>query len=758
MRPDISRRTLPICLLVFSLLPATEAQGQDLAVPIRWCVVEGAPAATSPAFVDEPDTDNVLWRRHERISEASFIPLTGITLRSGIWNLVEDPVLRYPVIPDQDTSNPNHQLGDVQEPFTDSKEAEATYNACAEAWRSDHGVENIGLLVVVARQIRTVDGGGLYVGTGSFNGHRLIVEDNAFLLPTSPLRRNNAILDGVDANLGHEIGHAMGGLFHVCPSAQGGDDANLMRQGGFDLVGADKVLDNFQLRSSVRDVDLNNAGAGVDGKECTSDDVTRTVDQIERLRTGARKTPGCKIVGTNLACSTVSDMSSAAIGDVALDAADIARLSVSAAEEEPYLELRMELLGTVEPELLRSADGFRYVFAMDIDDDPSTGGSPGLLGIPSAFGGAELVTEVRVAAAGTEEGFVSQASAWSFVEGRVFVLPERIFLGSGLHGRLVFVDSWDGSGAVRVTGSDVVVQLDKSFLPATLDRLRIQALVLEDMSPAPAVLDRLDHRPGEPGRSFRLRFPTFPTASVVPGAARPGETVELRARGLLPLRETKVFLGASMIATGSTDETGDLAVFLRLPKDSRPGRSLLTAGVKGTALEAVAVIEVLPSISDCNGNGVHDPEELAGGGGQDVNGNGIPDECEVRKVLWTLRGTAAGGTLTVALEGFSDTCTVTIVTTAGSTAEMVAVDLATALEADTCTTSQGFSTTATAGSIEVRGFLLGHVSTVLEDPGLGITIPVVAIPSLTPGGGVALVLLLMLAAWVAIRRSREVDS
>ena len=153
-----------------------------------------------------------------------------------------------------------------------------------------------------------------------------------------------------------------------------------------------------------------------------------------------------------------------------------------------------------------------------------------------------------------------------------------------------------------------------------------------------------------------------------------------------------------------------------LPGDLRPGRRLLTAGLKGTALEAVAVLEVLAPLDDCNGNGIDDSAELVDGGAQDVDGDGTPDDCQVGTMRWMLRGAAAGGTLTVTLAGFSGSCTVTIPTTAGSSAETVAAELAAALNADSCTNAQGFGATAMATSVEVRGFLLRHVSTVLDDP------------------------------------------
>jgi hypothetical protein len=79
------------------------AAAQTYSVPIRWCVIgddandngvpdageEGAPAFINPGAVGEADTDNVLWRRHERTSDNTYIPQADVTLRSSIYNIVD---------------------------------------------------------------------------------------------------------------------------------------------------------------------------------------------------------------------------------------------------------------------------------------------------------------------------------------------------------------------------------------------------------------------------------------------------------------------------------------------------------------------------------------------------------------------------------------------------------------------------------------------------------------------------------------------
>jgi hypothetical protein len=54
--------------------------------------------------------------------------------------------------------------------------------------------------------------------------------------------------------------------------------------------------------------------------------------------------------------------------------------------------------------------------------------------------------------------------------------------------------------------------------------------------------------------------------------------------------------------------------------------------------------------SDCNANGVYDPEDIAAGTSFDVNANGIPDECE-QTVFCTAKVNSCGGSPAIAASG-----------------------------------------------------------------------------------------------------------
>ena len=57
---------------------ATDANGNKFRhLPIQWCAVAGSPTAVTPGTVDPDnpgaDTNTVLWRRHERVSDRIYL-------------------------------------------------------------------------------------------------------------------------------------------------------------------------------------------------------------------------------------------------------------------------------------------------------------------------------------------------------------------------------------------------------------------------------------------------------------------------------------------------------------------------------------------------------------------------------------------------------------------------------------------------------------------------------------------------------------
>ena len=90
-----------------------------LFLPLRWCAVQGSPAVTNPAAVGEPDTDSVLWRRHERATDYIWFPGALISFRSAFTAGVVTSG-SYPVIADPAPGGPG-QPGDI-DPFSSQRQ------------------------------------------------------------------------------------------------------------------------------------------------------------------------------------------------------------------------------------------------------------------------------------------------------------------------------------------------------------------------------------------------------------------------------------------------------------------------------------------------------------------------------------------------------------------------------------------------------------------------------------------------------------
>jgi len=161
-----------------------------------------------------------------------------------------------------------------------------------------------------------------------------------------------------------------------------------------------------------------------------------------------------------------------------------------------------------------------------------------------------------------------------------------------------------------------------------------------------------------------------------------------------------------------------------------------------------------PCERDCNSNSTDDEFDATEGASNDLNTNLIPDECEIATVGCSFRGTAEGGTISLTVEGFADTCTVTVDTLTGQTAEEIVSILAATVNADLCLSSQDINATATRSVLSLTGLALhlSDLSVTVTDVGLSQETPVVKVPGLGVPGQLALIALLLLLALGYLRR------
>ncbi len=584
------RLTLVVGALVavWVALAAAPAEAQDFELPVRWCAVAGSPAVTNPGFVGEANTDGVLWRRQERLSDRITIPQAGVTWRSAIIADVTGPG-NFPVVADQNTAVGNP--GDMINPGLNATEYNATVNACVAAWDallpvgvgSDLGVVALNVNRIVNTTGTPMTTLGTVAGAG-FGQRRLILQDAAYTFAGSPVATGIGV-DAAESTLGHEIAHSLPtqlspptstvGLRHACATST--FNTNLMSPTLGDLDG-DNIWEQTLLGTSVQQA----IGNGPDGSHCTGDDVFETLDQIATLRQTAPLVPGCRLFGTATACSTLSDVAADDVGEVEPGGLDVSLVSVTDPEEREGVDFAIETFLPIDEETF--ASGAEFLIAADLDDDAETGLAPSDQGVPIGFQGAELLLSGELA--GENElavrAFVAEDGEW--------VERQRL---SGLvspNQSIVEVFEPEQTEELReITSHTVQWRVDPVLLEPLGQTLRLAAVTRES---AAADEPPLDGFGADDGVRFGLGPAEFPTCEVTPDPAPAGGLAEVAVEGLLPERGVHALIGPDEAGTGTTDAQGSATVTLRVPADS-PGRTrLVTVGVDDTALTADCPMEV----------------------------------------------------------------------------------------------------------------------------------------------------------------------
>jgi hypothetical protein len=177
--------------------------------------------------------------------------------------------------------------------------------------------------------------------------------------------------------------------------------------------------------------------------------------------------------------------------------------------------------------------------------------------------------------------------------------------------------------------------------------------------------------------------------------------------------------------------------------------------LNGRSLRRLDLAITLPIAGpDCNSNAVEDSQDIANGTSLDVNASGIPDECEQLTVTLPLEGTAQGGSVTLAVQGLSALCSLTITTSAGQSAAAVAAALAAAVNSDACFQSQGIAAQANLVNLQLTALDLASDDVTLTIADAGLSLSVITIPALSPPGLLLFSLLLLGGAALLIRKRR----
>jgi len=441
-----------------------------------------------------------------------------------------------------------------------------------------------GIVVINANHLRSLSGDS-EPGVAIPGGRRMLLRDNAYLFPGSPLYNAAMfpVADHVDKHFGHEMGHALGDLRHTC------NNQNLMSNRRLDPSG-DKRVDNIHLSTSIAQV----TSPGGDGKDCGSgndqiinpgaDDVTAVVNQIQLLRNAAKATPGCKIAGTNTDCTMRSDIHTDRIREVPVAFTDLS--TVTATNLSETVKLFHEPMGPLDRATFASVDSFDYYTFIDQDQNEGTGGKAEDLGVTISFRGAEFATRLRVTLVSGQR-FLFRPTVWRFTAGAFVIVSDPRITAYAFP-----LIASSERGTAHLT-DQVTIELPNSIFGSAINNFRLQAAVVSNSGGNAAVLDILDDGSERPGKLYRWRSPTFPVCSVVPGASPRGGLIVVKSTGLLPNRPVHLIFGDRHIANGNAAADGSVSISTAIPADARGGEHLITVGTDGTALTADCTTTVI---------------------------------------------------------------------------------------------------------------------------------------------------------------------
>ncbi|MCH8877644.1 MAG: hypothetical protein IIA89_12605 [Chloroflexi bacterium] len=223
-----------------------------------------------------------------------------------------------------------------------------------------------------------------------------------------------------------------------------------------------------------------------------------------------------------------------------------------------------------------------YTFAIDLDGNPATGGSPADIGVPTTIQGVELIGQVEVEVNG---GVVSgTATVFKFQDGAFVEITDP-----SIEARIEPMETAGISANQPLpqhdtfpTGHVVQLILSNALRGPTAAHLNV-AVVSENRSTG--TVDSVE------GVIF-LTPPTFPVCQVSPSSALRGSAVTVTADTLPASTAVEVLLGTEEVATGSTDSAGNASIDFAIPLDAATGTRQILVHVVGTAVAADCLLQL----------------------------------------------------------------------------------------------------------------------------------------------------------------------
>ncbi|TAK33575.1 MAG: hypothetical protein EPO21_12570 [Chloroflexota bacterium] len=298
--------------------------------------------------------------------------------------------------------------------------------------------------------------------------------------------------------------------------------------------------------------------------------------QIEQARAAAKLVPGAVFEASrDPAGAFVADLDDASITGIPPDVL-LASVEIAKTVELAVTEISQTIVGA----LPRTAHN-RYTTLVDLDNNGATGCNPAVLGLPTAFTGAELVTSVLLDALPGQSPRLSP-TVWRCQSGTLVPLS-----ASAISARANDTELTDTVG--RLLGR-IRVQIPSLLVGPHSDTVRVQAFA-EQLGTG-GKMSRLPVAP-DTGGLIILSAPALPVCSVRAPVVNPGSITRVQATNLPAGQQVDVAIGGEAVGTGEVSASGIVDVELPVPSTSPLGLRPVTVQVRDTLFSAPCEVEVI---------------------------------------------------------------------------------------------------------------------------------------------------------------------
>lgn len=517
-----------------------------IAVPVRWCGLIGSPSVDTPGqYSNYNSLEEILDQRLIDLSHRIYGPEAQITFF---------PAPREAGYPTFEGPRPGGDF-DVPNAGTDSRKA---INRCRQEWQAtDPDAEgliaiNLNRFVAAGTDSNQYWGYSLTPDKRRDVGHQLssaatIIDNGYFVSPPAPSNNGTGVQDARQKWLGHEVAHALT-LVHLAE------------------IDPDGIVVNDPANNIM--LDQGNGSTAAYQLEPAQREVVRTQ---AILIPGARQIGAPPPPGGGTRADAILD-TPAGQGFVDLD---ITGLAMNSAQSETNLTVStFDLFPS-------NAAGLSYYFAVDLDNQATTGGSPSVIGAPYTTQGMDLVGLVQVNVVNN----VAQGTPtlWKYQNGQFVQLSDPRIRAS--------VDTQFGNGGSELqTGGNTptpVAQIIQLILPNDLRGPIATSVRVATIAKNPAT-NTVDSVEGP----MNLAPPTYPSCQVAPDGALLGSTVHITASNLLANRLFNVYLGGQTVASGTTDASGNAALDANIPTNVITGTQIVSVHVVGTGVSAFCPVQL----------------------------------------------------------------------------------------------------------------------------------------------------------------------